>query len=235
MRDRSTLSPVEFMAEGIFWCMLAMMWYKSLLFRCIGSMTYGESKMVLWGILLLSVVGCCFILFRKRRTEVTVVTALTLGYGIYTVIAYWNTMQRKIEGALFLSFVVSIVGGIVVMTRKVKTRKNKKRVIMGRIIRCIELSASTLTIAMAAIMFPYIFRGIVGTSIFNSNVEAKRGIVAEKQTISANIDTVLKLQEEEWKDLSTKEKLNVLQCIANIEASYLGISNELNVGSSNLE
>lgn len=235
MRDRSTMGPVEFMAESIFWGAIAMIWYKSLLFRCIGNLTYGESRMILWGMLLLSVVGCCFILFRKRRTGATVPVSIILGYGIYTVIAYWNTLQRKIEGTLLLALAVSIAGGIVVMTRKIKTRKNKKRVIMGRMTRCIELSASTLAIALAAIMFPYIFKGIVGTSIFNSDVEAKKGTVAEKQTISANIDTVLKLQQEEWKALSTKEKLNVLQCIANIEASYLGISNELNVGASNLE
>lgn len=235
MSDRSTMGSIEYMIDSIFWCVIVMIWYKNLLFRCLGNRTYGESKIVLWVFILLSVVGCCFLLFRKRRTEWSVLVSVLLPYGAYTILIYWNTMQRRIEGILLLSLGVSTVGGILVMTRRIKKRKNMKRVIMNRMTRCFELSASILAIAMAVIMVPVMFQGTVGMTIFKANMEAKKGEVSEDQTVSANIDTVLKLQEEEWKDLSTKEKLNVLQCVANIEANYLGISNELNVGTSNLD
>lgn len=49
------------------------------------------------------------------------------------------------------------------------------------------------------------------------------------QKISSNIDTILLLQEEEWAKLSTQERLDVLQTVANIEATYLGLPHELNV------
>ena len=49
------------------------------------------------------------------------------------------------------------------------------------------------------------------------------------QKISTNIDTILLLQEDQWEKLSAQEKLNVLQTVANIEATYLGLPHELNV------
>lgn len=49
------------------------------------------------------------------------------------------------------------------------------------------------------------------------------------QKISNNIDTILLLREEEWEKLSVQERLNVLQTVANIEATYLGLPHELNV------
>lgn len=42
------------------------------------------------------------------------------------------------------------------------------------------------------------------------------------------------LREEEWSRLTTQEKLDTLQTVANIEAHYLGLPNELNVGIANL-
>lgn len=42
------------------------------------------------------------------------------------------------------------------------------------------------------------------------------------------------LQEDEWNGLTTKEKQDTLQTVANIEAHYLGLANELNVGIANL-
>ena len=51
----------------------------------------------------------------------------------------------------------------------------------------------------------------------------------EEQTISNNIDTVLMLQEDLWNELSNAEKIDVLQTIADIERTYLGIPHELNV------
>ena len=43
------------------------------------------------------------------------------------------------------------------------------------------------------------------------------------------------LQNEKWIELDVEEKLDVMQTIANIEASYLGLPNELNVSVANLQ
>lgn len=42
------------------------------------------------------------------------------------------------------------------------------------------------------------------------------------------------MQEDKWETLTTKQRIDALQTVANIEAHYLGLLNELNVGASNL-
>ena len=75
---------------------------------------------------------------------------------------------------------------------------------------------------------------MLGDNIISSLIAATKNNQSAPQTISKNIDTVLLLQEEAWEDLTTQEKLDVLQTVANIESHYLGLPNELNVGAANL-
>ena len=44
----------------------------------------------------------------------------------------------------------------------------------------------------------------------------------QEQTIAGNIETLTRLQEEEWKILTDEEKMDVLQTVTNIEGRYLG-------------
>lgn len=56
--------------------------------------------------------------------------------------------------------------------------------------------------------------------------------ITNYSTIENNLNTINLLQEDIWDILSLQERLNVLQTIANIEASYLGLPHELNVISA---
>lgn len=233
MKDRSTMGKIEYVAESIFWGLISMIWYKNILFRCLPNLTYETSRLVLWGMLVASVVVCSGWFFRKKRTGWSVFVSLLFPYGIYTSGAYWRTLQNRIVIVLLISTVLSLLYGILVMTRRVN-RRSIKRVIAKRIRRCISATVAIFSASMAVIMVPLLLQSAFGVTLFKSSIEANTGTKAEEQTISNNIDTVLKLQEEEWCSLSTKDKLDVLQCVANIEAHYLGISNELNVGAANM-
>lgn len=87
---------------------------------------------------------------------------------------------------------------------------------------------------MMVIMLPMFLHGAFGTTLLKSNVRATAENTKQEQTISNNIETILRLQESGWVKLSTQEKLDVIQTVANIEAHYLGLPNELNVGAANL-
>ena len=75
---------------------------------------------------------------------------------------------------------------------------------------------------------------VVGDNIINSSIAATTNNQSNSLTSSNNSDTVRLLQEEEGNYLTTQEKLDALQTVANIEAHYLGLPNELNVGAANL-
>lgn len=92
-----------------------------------------------------------------------------------------------------------------------------------------------LAVALLVIMGTICIHGVFGDNFLISSVPATTIERSATQTISNNIDTVLLLQEDEWEKLSTQEKPDTLQTVANIEAHYLGIPNELNVGIANLK
>lgn len=234
MKDRGTMGTIEYLAENIFWSLISMIWYKNTIFRCLPNMTYETSRIVLWLMLLASVSVCSGCFFRKKRTRWNVCISLLIPYGLYTVGSYWRILQNRIVIVLLVSMVLSLLIGILVMTRRINKKRSVKCVIAKRLRKCITMTGNIYAVALAVIMVPLLLQGAFGITLFKPGVNAEIGIETEKQTISGNIDTILKLQEEEWYSLSTKDKLNVLQCVANIEADYLGISNELNVGASNL-
>lgn len=234
MKDRSTMRTIEYYAENIFWGLITMIWYKKTIFRCLPNVTYATSRIILWLMLFVSVSVCSGCFFRKKRTGWNVCISLLISYGLYTVGSYWRTLQNRIVIVLLVSTVLSLLIGILVMTRRMNKKKSAKRVIAKKLRKWITMTGNIYAVAMAVIMMPLLLQGTFGMTLFKPRVKAEIGTETEKQTISKNIDTVLKLQEEEWASLTTKDKLNVLQCVANIEANYLGISNELNVGASNL-
>lgn len=234
MKDRSTMEPIEYVVESIFWCLISMIWYKNILFRCFPNMSYTISKTILWIMLIVSIAVCYGGIFRKKRTGWSVLVSLVFPYGIYTIVSYWKSFQSRIVIVLLFATMLSLGIGVIVMTCKIKRTKSVKRVIAKRFCRCIAATGNIFSIAMVVIMVSLLIQEALGVPLFKSGIGAETGNTAESQTISSNINTVLKLQEEEWIALNTNDKLGVLQCIANIEAHYLGLSNELNVGVANL-
>lgn len=169
------------------------------------------------------------------RTSWTEAKAIIVPFGLYTVLAYSRTVGVWMPIVLALAGVLSAAYSIYLLTRKIRNRRHKCKVLVRRIYRCCMMCQSLLASALLVIMVAIGIHGVFGDNILNSSVPATIDEQSVSQTISNNIDTVLLLQEEEWEKLSTQKKLDTLQTLANIEAHYLGIPNELNVGTANLK
>lgn len=235
MKDKSTMGLGEYLFDCLFYMVISAVWYQNILFRCLPGRTYTESKIILFGMIGLSIVICAFLLNRHARTGWTVATALGIPFGLYTVLTYSRTVGVWMPIVLALSVALSIAFAIYLLTRRIRNRKRKSKVIKHRIYRSCIMCQSILTVALLVIMGSIGVHGVFGANILNSSVSATTIERCSSQTISNNIDTILLLQEEEWGELSTREKLDTLQTVANIEAHYLGLPNELNVGIANLK
>ena len=235
MVDRSTMKANEYITKSVYWCLISMIWYKNLLFRCLPNTTYSTSRFVLWVMIFVSIIACSGWLFKNRRTGWSILKSLLFPYGFYTVFTYWKTFRVRIILVFLIASVISLLIGTFLMTRRINRRKKVKRIIKRRFFRCMVVTGDIITVAFAIIMIPVLLKGVFGMALFRPNTDSKIGNTAEEQTISFNIGTVTKLKEDEWKLLSTNDKLNVLQCVANIEAYHLGLPNELNVSAANLE
>lgn len=234
MKDKSTLGPWEYVIEGIVWSLISMIWYKNLLFRCLEGYTFNQSRVILFGMLAASIILCRFWVFRVCRNYWTLIVALLLPYGIYTILAYNDTLKYLTSCVLLIAGIISCLFSLLILTRRVKNTAKKTKIVRRRAYRCFWHAVSVFALGMAVIMMPMILHGAFGTTIFKSSVRATSENNYQDQTISNNIEMIMKLQENKWEKLSTQEKLDVMQTVANIEARYLGLSNELNVGATNL-
>lgn len=224
----------EYLSECLFYLIIAMIWYRNLLFRCLPEMTYTESKITLWLMTTFSVLICTLLLNRYKWTSWTIAKSLIVPFGIYTIFAYAKIVSWWMPRVLICACALAAVLSVFVLTRKIKSRKNASGIIKHRVRHCCIKSQGILAVAFMVIMFVIGFRGIFGDNILNASTPATSYNQSSAQTISNNIDTILLLQEDEWNTLSVQEKLNTLQTVANIEAHYLGLPNELHVGADNL-
>lgn len=234
MKDESTMSLGAYLFDCLFYMAVAMISYKNLLFRCLPERTCDESKIVLWVMIGFSILICAFAINRNMRTGWTVTAALVVPFGLYTVLAYIKTVGIWMLIVPASAVTLSVIYTMLLMIRKIKNRRNKRKVIKRRLHHCCVVSQSIVAIALLIVMGIIGVQGVFGDSILNSSILATASNQNMPQTIDNNIDTILLLQEEEWANLTTQEKLNTLQTVANIEAHYLGLPNELNVGAANL-
>lgn len=221
--------------DCLFYAIISMIWYKNLLFRCIPNLTYTESKWLLWLMIGVSILAYTLILDIHKWTGWTVVKALSIPYGVYTVIVYSKTVSSWMTIVFVAASIIAISYSILLLLRKIKNRKNKAKIIKHRLQRCSVGTQSIATVALLLVMGIVAVNGVFGNNILNSAKPAIAHNQSNPQTISNNIDTVLLLQEDKWSTLTTQEKLDTLQTVANIEANYLGLPNELNVGAANLD
>lgn len=223
-----------YLFDCLFYMAVSMIWYKNLLFRCLPGKTCTESKTALWVMIGLSILICAFALNRSMRTGWAVTTALAVPFGLYTVLAYIKTVGNWMLIVLACAVALSVIYTVLLMIRKIKNHRNKGKIIKRRIHRCCVASQSIVAIALLIVMGTIGAQGVIGDNILNSSISATANNQSIPQTISNNIDTILLLQEEEWVNLTTQEKLDILQTVTNIEVHNLGLPNELNVGAANL-
>lgn len=225
----------DYLLDCLFYTIVSMIWYRGLLFRCMPEMTYAESKGILWLMIGISVLLFTFVFDIHIWTGWTVVKELTIPYGMYTVIVYSKTVGSWMSIVLVAASVLAFSYIVLLLSQKVKNSKNKRKVIRRRLHRCWIGTQSIATVALLVVMGIVGVNGVFGNNILTAAVPAIVNDQDSPQTISNNIDTILLLQEEEWLTLTTQEKLDTLQTVANIEAHYLGLPNELNVGAANLD
>ncbi len=235
MRDKSTMNAAEFIAACVFYGLVGMIWYRILLFRCLGTLTYAQSRLTLLLMLAVSALTGCFLLFRRRRNSRTVTVTLLLTFGLYTAAAYIEVLGKAVWVIMGVCVLLAAGCTVLVMTRPVRDGEERREILCRRLERCLFAAASLMAAGMAAIMAPLILRSVFGIDVFTPTAAALNADRGQGQTIEDNMDIVLLLQPDEWEGLEVREKLNVMQTIANIEARYLGLSNELNVGADELE
>ena len=233
MKDKSTMTGIEYLEEILICSFISMIWYKNLLFHCIPQKSYEMSRYILYGMIIFFLV-ISLICFRYRKSAKTVAITVILPYGIYTLITYFSIRQKLITRTLIIVIILAGLYCVLRMTRKVRCRKKLWRTVKGRIYDCMCVSQGILALGLILIMLVIASGRIFGNTLLKSSVKPVQDGATSEETINNNMKTILLLQEEKWESLSAQNRLDVLQVVANIECHYNGLPNEINVGVASL-
>lgn len=229
MNNNNTMSKGYYVFEHIFWSAIAMIWYRNLLFRSIGGMSYSSSRTVLWSVLLVAVVLGVLISWKRRRNNLSLFVNVATPFEIYTLITYAHNFSAIVWIATFIAVLLSGLYTFLLLTQQIKNRTRKRAIIKKRILRASLGSRTIIACCFLSLILCLGVNAVFGGFIFSPSVAAENKNAQEEITTANNIDMISQLDENAWSSLSTEEKLNTLQTVANIEAYYLGLPHELNV------
>lgn len=225
MQDRSTMTMAEY-RSSIFWkVVIGFVWYKGLLFRTLLPLGTRASLVVLAGVL----VGVAFLfalVFNGWRNGWMSTAAVSIPLGLYTAIVYWRTIELVGAACLLSAIALSVAYSVRLMTARIK-RKNRRRIRQNRALRCLYVSTCIWTACMAVLMISIGWYRFFGTSFMATSVPPVADDVGD--TMSDHQEEILKLQPEVWAQQNTKQRLDILQTVCNIEVAYLGLTTPVTV------
>lgn len=201
----------------------------SVLFRCLSYMSCTKSRLILL-LLFFSILPISRFVLYQRSNKWVVISSIVLPFGVYTYLAYRSFLARSMDITIIVCAVVSVMYCLLAILQRVKKVKNKRKVLLRRMKKCIFVTLSIFTIGFLIIMAPLLFKGTLNGSVIELNLANKKD---ESATIKANIEYLQNLKYEQWSDLSVRERLELMQCCVDIECNYLGIS-DVKVVASNL-
>lgn len=234
MTTNNTMRKDEFYIEHIVWALISFIWYKSI-FRCIGALSLGQSKLILVGICIFVFMFFCMFDIKSTRNSLSVFMNVICAYGVYTVIAYYQFANNLIRIANMASFTLSILCVTILLTRKISNRRKVNRILRGRIFKSVRYSQLIFSLGFILIIGVILINEISGKGIIHTKSVYLAQTNADDQTLSKNIETIALLEQNKWEALTDQEKVDVLQAVANGERHYLGLPHGLHLGASNLE
>ena len=204
------------------WFLISAYFYNHELIRCLPNCDIELSKVIfLMATFIASLIGAV-ISSRFVGNGINIFANIALPISIFTYIVYWHNFVIPAWFIAILAVAISIAYVSLVITLKPSSGKEipmKRRLIKAALgVRVILPCVLTIFVAVVAISLK--------TGLISSKPQISESDIAEtdNMTISENIETVSKLSEDTWQQLSEKEKLDVLNFVIGIETQYLGLS-----------
>ncbi len=235
MKDIKSKNLIFLLKEHITWAVIAFIWYKKLLFRCIKNIPLLNSMLILLGLLVACVSIGVLLDLKRNRPGRSVFINLMIAYGIYTSLTY-----LKIRGCLIK---YTLIGTAFVMATCLILyawiNRNSFRLSIDHITRyvtdIIAKEKDILGIGMSVIMICVSAGLFFGSAVISPSTKPASQDNIEEQTLANNMEYLTLLYEDTWNELTAVERLDVLQKVADVERRYLGIPHELKVCAANLD
>lgn len=206
------MSKIMVIVENIVILVVAFFVYTNTIFKCVYSLGYFESKLVLAIMLVGNLVIAKVLSLKDKDVIMNVVFCYGLGFGVYTLIAYMDVyiLLCRVIVVISLVLILAFSSYVVIKVKKGRAIKILRGIVIILVVTTLILTATIIGAKLTGNLFP------MNTSdIYSQDVE--------KFTLDNNMEIVSKGFNGEWEDLDIREKVEVLSTVAAIECNYLGI------------
>lgn len=235
MRRQDDYSHGVFIIQHLLWGALWAYLYHSVCFRCIPGLSLTQSRLCFWGLLVgLVLLGVCLTI-RWQKNDLNLFINVSVPMALYFMISYWDIHGKNMAIGLSIITLLLLGYAAAVMGNWLRDRRNGTKTVrwqrcVGSILRAGRVMVG-LVLAVSITVF--VFYLVLGGSLVSSSAQAISP-ETESVTMEDHMETLCLLEEERWALLDPEEKLTVLQTVANIEVSRLGLSHELNLRAAPL-
>lgn len=227
---KNTLTGREYLWNYLFWGIIGFIWYQNLLFINIRGLSVLQSNLVLIGGMVVAFLINTILSVRWSRNTTSIITSILISMGVYTFVTYNQYLSNLFKPVLIVAGVVLVIGvGMAVFARVNSTNRRKIQLVKRR--RSVATVRMVGAVTSAVLIGCIWGRTYIGGALISSQ-ECATSTYGEKYTIANNIDTVVLLKPENWEKIDTLQaRLDILQCVVNIEGAYLGLNKEVHVYS----
>ena len=222
---------MDYIAAQVLWIFLSLWVFRRTIFRLVEGWSYSESALLLGCILgFVCVVGTLNdITYKRNRSGIFV--NLLLAYGLYTSIVYFFAYEKYI---FVLGLITSVVTMLCLLAIFLKNSNNNRTMLKKKLKVAIYACRRNFGVCMLVVMLFVGGRNLFFGSVASASMEVVNAY-GEEYGLKNNIETISKIREEEWQQLSLQEKVDVAQAVAYCEGNYLGLPDKLTVEVGDLE
>jgi energy-converting hydrogenase Eha subunit C len=199
-------------------------------------LSWGESVWLLASsFLVLTYLGIIATIDRRRNSESIFINIL-LSTGLVCAIMAQSYYPIPVAAAFVLCAVLVVFYSVKVMTHKLPAGGGSLDIIIRRMGKVVHMSrhlAATAVILCIALLFSVLIFG-AGASYAPNIMPDHLVVPTDNSLIKTNYVSIRKINEPFWSGLSDREKLDVLQSVANVEATYLGLPGAISIKSGAL-
>lgn len=179
-------------------------------------------------VLVCNVVGMC-LMMKRHRTWFVVILHMLMPYGICTMLSYARERTGLIAGGLIIAVLLAAVYGFLIFRQKIKNKARRKTIILRRIAKVGAGLHCCLGTTLAVFAILCFIRVLSPQIDIPASVSATYKVNYTDEEYKEAEQEFMKLAESRWNVLTLREKLDVLQVVANLEQAYLGIPQTLTV------
>jgi hypothetical protein len=225
----NTLDINEYIFDNLIWSIISLYFYKKILFHGYSNLGYDKSFKFLILITISLVSFGMMISLIRNRNEFSVFSNITIPLGIYTIMTYIKINRTFISIVLICSISFSLVYLLFLIFKRIQDWEKVVKILIRRANKFLWVSQFIFSVGFAVVIAFYSFNIVFGRGVIAAGTTNNIEIETHNESIDSNADEILLLRENSWEELTVKQRVNVLQTVADIEKDYLGVNHNFYV------